>query len=98
MPNPTDSRTTAPTHPPMRDLLIVARDRVHLYEFLQHAYGGSEEITILLDRRNGDRRQAAQPVLEERRGRERRRPPTVADDVRFQPYVLVSPHSRRPHD
>ena len=98
MPSPTESLSTAPTHPPVRDLLIVARDRVHLYEFLQHAYGGSEEITILLDRRNGDRRQAAQPVLEERRGRERRRPPTVADDVCFQPYVLVSTRDRRPHD
>jgi hypothetical protein len=81
----------------VRELLIVARDRVHLYEFLQHAYGGSEEITILLDRRQGDRRQTAQPVREERRGRERRRPPTLADDVRFQPYVLVSPHYQRPH-
>ena len=98
MPNPTDSRTTAPTHPPVRDLLIVARDRVHLYEFLQHAYGSSEEITILLDRRTGDRRQIVQPVVDERRGRERRRPPTLANDLRFQPYVLVSPHDRRPHD
>jgi hypothetical protein len=98
MPGPTESLSTAPTHPPVRDLLIVARDRVQLYEFLQHAYGGSEEITILLDRRNGDRRQAAKPVLEERRARERRRPATLADDIRFQPYVLVGARYRRPHD
>ncbi len=83
---------------PVRGLLIVARDQGDLYDCLQHAYGDGETITVLVDRRQGDRRRAVQPLLAERRHKERRRPCTAADDLRFQQYVLARPHYRRPHD
>ena len=88
------------SRPAVCGLLIVARDQRDLYEALQYAYGDSETITVFLDRRQRERRQAVQPMLvlaEQRRG-ERRRPATIADDLRFQQYVRVRPHDRRPHD
>ncbi len=72
--------------PPVRGLLIVARDQPDLYDCLQHAYGDSEMLTVLLDRRQGERR------------RERRRPLAITEDLRYQQYVLVRPHYRRPRD
>lgn len=90
---PTNGLSTSPARPTVRGLLIVARDQGDLYDCLQHAYGDSETITVLLDRRR-----AVQPMMGERRRGERRSPLSIADDLRFQQYVLVRPHSRRPHD
>ena len=95
---PTTGRCTSPTPPPVRGLLIVARDRVDLYEALQHAYSDSETITVLLDRRQGERRQSIQPVAGDRRRGERRSLLSLADDLRCQQYVLARPHYRRSHD
>ena len=93
MSGPRKGLSTPPTRPPVRALLIVARDQWDLYEALRSAYGDSETITVLLDRR-----QVVQPVLGERRRGERRSLPSIADDLRFQQYVLVRPHYRRPRD
>jgi hypothetical protein len=79
-------------------LLIVARDQGDLYDCLQHAYADSETITVLLDRRHAERRRSVQPVAGDRRRGERRSLLSLADDLRFQQYVLVRPHSRRSHD
>lgn len=89
---------TPTVRPTVRGLLIVARDQVDLYESLQYAYGDSETITVLLDRRLAERRRAVQPMMAERRRGERRSPLSIADDLRFQQYVLVRPHFRRPRD
>ncbi len=94
----TKGRTTLPTHPAVRSLLIVARGQVDLYHTLQHAYGDSEEIRVLVDRRQADRRRAVQPVPGERRRSERRCLPNLEHDLRLQKYVLVRPHYRRPRD
>ena len=80
---------TRPGRSAVRGLLIVAQDWVDLYEFLQRAYGDSEELALLLDRRKGDRRRAVQSVSVERRHGERRRLPAPSDDLRLQPYVLA---------
>ena len=95
---PPNALRTSPTRPPVRGLLIVAQDQGDLYDCLQHAYSDSETITVLLDRRGGERRRRVQPVAGERRRTERRSLLSLADDLRFQQYVLVRPHSRRPHD
>jgi hypothetical protein len=79
-------------------LLIVARDQVALYESLQYAYSDREGIAVLFDRRQTDRRRDVQLVAGERRRRDRRSLPSIADDLRFQQYVLARPHYRRPHD
>jgi hypothetical protein len=90
--------TTPAARPTVRGLLIVARDQGDLYEALQDAYGDSETITVLVDRRLGDRRRSGEPVPGERRRRERRGLPNIDHDLRCQQYVLVRPHARRPHD
>jgi len=95
---PTNGLSIPTVRPTVRGLLIVARDQADLYESLQYAYGDSETITVLLDRRLAERRRAAQPMLAERRHGELRSPLSIADDLRFQQYVLVRPHYRRPHD
>jgi len=95
---PAKRSRTPPTRPAVRGLLIVARDRVDLYETLQHAYGDSETLTVLLDRRQGERRRSVQPVAGYRRRGERRSLLSIADDLRVQQYVLVRPHYRRPRD
>jgi hypothetical protein len=79
---PTTWPTTPSAQSAARGLLIVARDQRDVYDCLQHTYGDSERIIVLLDRRQG----------------ERRHPSTIAEDLRFQQYVLVRPHDRRPHD
>jgi hypothetical protein len=83
---------------PVRGLWIVTRDQVSLYEALQYAYRESWRMTVLLDRRQGERRQSAQPVAGERRWRDRRRPPSRTDDLCRWGYVLVRPDHRRPQD
>jgi len=95
---PPNGLHTPPTRPPARGLLIVARDQRDLYDCLRHAYGDSEEITVLLDRRRVERRRAAQSVAGDRRRGERRSVRSIAEDLRYQQYVLVRPHFRRPHD
>jgi hypothetical protein len=76
----------------------VARNQVDLYQTLQAEYDASETLTVLLDRRQGYRRRAVQTVMAEQRRGDRRSPLSTADDLRFQPYVLVRPHYRRPPD
>lgn len=85
------------TRPPVRSLLIVARDREDLYEALRAEYGDSETLTVLRDRRQGERRRA-EPVSDDRRRADRRTLLSIADDLRFQQYVLVRPHYRRPRE
>jgi len=52
----TKGRPSRPTPPAVRGLLIVARGQGELYHILQHAYGDREELRVLLDRRQADRR------------------------------------------
>jgi hypothetical protein len=94
----TDVRKTRLERLAVRGLLIVARDQADLYDCLQHAYGDSEEVTVLFDRRQAERRRTVRPMPGERRRIDRRKPPSLAEDLRFQQYVLVRPHDRRPHD
>lgn len=94
----TNRLTTLLTHPPVRSLLIVARDHGDLYETLRTEYGDSETLTVLLDRRQGERRRRAERVLADRRRADRRIALSIAEDLRLQPYVLVRPHYRRARD
>jgi RNA polymerase subunit RPABC4/transcription elongation factor Spt4 len=57
-----------------RHLLIVARDRILLYEQLRRAFAGNQSVQVLLDRRHRERRQGkGQPATERRRGDRRAR-------------------------
>jgi len=88
---PPNGLHTPPTRPPMRGVLIVARDQQALYRNLQRAYRDTDEILVLRDRRQGERRRGIHPVADERRQRERRRLPALAEELRVQHYVLVYP-------
>ena len=57
-------------------LFIVARHNVQLYEYLKQEFAG-EPVTVMLDRRQGERRQRGdEPAGEERRKGDRRREDT----------------------
>ena len=86
------------TGTPARGLLIVARDHLDLYRSLEQAFGGSQRVTVLLDRRREERRRAVRAVESDLRRIDRRSFPHVEDDLRLRKYVLVRPHHRRPHD
>ena len=94
MSNPGKAFSVRPLRRAERGLLIVARDQGDLYDCLRHAYGDGEAITVLLDRRQGERRRRVQPVAGERRHHERRSPPAITHVLRCQPYVLAYPNSQ----
>jgi hypothetical protein len=98
MPGSNNGVSTPATQTAVRGLLIVARDQIELCRSLKQAFGDSERVTVLLDRRQGERRHGIQPVTADRRGIDRRSLPHIEDDLRLRKYVLVRPHYRRPHD
>ena len=90
--------STTPMRAAVQGQLIVARDSGALCQVLQESFAARGSFTVVVDRRRADRRRAVQPVMEERRCGERRSSPSIADDLRYQQYVLVRPQSHRPHD
>jgi len=52
--------------------IIVARDREALFQHFKEAFTGNASITVILDRRGGDRRAAATPTSTDRRRGDRR--------------------------
>jgi len=71
------SRRRADRKESRRHLLIVARDRLKLYEHLQRAFDGNDMMEVILDRRAGDRRQRRGANVAERRQTDRRSRPAV---------------------
>ena len=84
-------RRRIPPPQAVRPLLIVARDQGELYRIVQRAYRETDEILVLRDRRQGERRRASQPVATERRRGDRRRAPSLAHELGSQHFALVSP-------
>ena len=82
----------------VRGLIIVSRDQPDLWQALTQEFGQSQEIRVLLDRRQGERRKDNQAHAPDRRGADRRSLPRIEDDVRSRQYVLVRPHYRVPRD
>jgi hypothetical protein len=95
MPIPAQNPQATPGGPGDPGLLIVARDQGDLYDALRHAYADTKALTVLVDRRQAERRRECQTVPGERRRGERRSLPTLAHDLRFQQYLLVRPPRRR---
>ena len=56
-------------------LLIVPRDRQDLYEYLKRQFVAVDNFEVILDQREGERRQRSEPREPERRRAQRRRPP-----------------------
>ena len=98
MPETRSTLNVQPKRNIVRGLIIVARDQPDLWRTLMREFGQSQEIRVLLDRRQGERRKEDQSYVPDRRGVERRSLPRIEDDVRSRQYVLVRPHYRMPRD
>ena len=64
-----------------RHLFIVSRHHLGLYEYLIERFAGDAKVTVILDRRVGDRRQANASHHDDRRGGNRRAPRLPDDDL-----------------
>jgi hypothetical protein len=78
-----------------RWFIVVRRDRAELCQQLGESFGGDPRITVILDRRQSERRGTRGPLLlvaaERRRWKDRRTPPTDEDgpmwaSLGFQPH------------
>ncbi len=81
---------------PARSFIIVARDQHELWQALTREFKNIPEIRVVLDRRREERRRVALPVVEDRRGAQRRSLPHLEDDLRARKYVLVRPRQQQP--
>jgi hypothetical protein len=72
-----------------REIFVVARDRPDLYRYLSQTFADAENVQVILDRRNGDRRGTgggdASPREDDRRGR-----PNVEQDLRSVGYAFIT--------
>ena len=73
----------------IRLLFIVARDRLGLYDYLSNHFSQEKEVIVILDRRRTERRESFQPYEPERRGKDRRREPTIDNYLRSLGYMIV---------
>ncbi len=82
----------------VRGLIIVSRDQPELWRELEREFGHSEDIQVILDRRQAERRRRPRFYTGDRPVADRRSLPRIEDDIRLRQYVLVRPHYRTPRD
>ena len=70
-------------------LFIVARHNLQLYEYLKQEFSG-EPVTVILDRRQTERRQEDLPHLDERRSGERRAHADVDQALQARGFVVIA--------
>ena len=87
--------------PGARQLLIVAKNRLKLYQYMRRAFQGNETVRVLLDQRAGERRRSSGTAPEaERRRADRRRAVHVDDLLRVLGWAIVlqdHPENKRPN-
>lgn len=81
-----------------RYLAIVARDRPDLVSRVSRLFLMDEKVDVILDRREGERRQHIRAHVAERRAAERRRAPRPEADLALHPVVIASRHHDLPAD
>ena len=69
-------------------LFVVARSKAALYDDLKRELG-ARPVTVILDRREGERRQRVQPDASERRARDRRRQAAFDEKLRTRGFAVV---------
>jgi hypothetical protein len=94
----TKRHRSSPTPLVALNQLIVARDRPDLYRALRRRVAACANVTIIFDRRQGERRHTAQSVPFDRRRGERRSARNPPNDLRRRGYIFARPQSRCPHD
>ncbi len=70
-------------------LFIVARNQPYRLDYLRQALSGEAEVQVILDRREGERRQRVQAAKAERRRADRRRLPENDDKLRSFGFVIT---------
>ena len=74
-----------------RHLFIVSRQHPRLYEYLVERFRDDSKVTVLVDRRSGERRRAAPDRAdEERRAAERRQDRPVDDNLNIRSHLIVT--------
>jgi len=73
-----------------RQLLIVAKNRLKLYQYMRKAFHGNETVRVLLDQRVGERRRSSGAASgPDRRRTDRRRSVQVDDLLRVLGWAIV---------
>src|SRR5262249_1211766 len=72
-----------------RQMIVVARNREHLYNFLKRAFEGNETVQIIPDRRFRERRQRSTPHEGGRRQGSRRSPKTIDGMLAAMGWTIV---------
>jgi len=63
-----------PEDPRRRMYVVLRRPYAYLQDGLRRSFEGQEEVQVMVDRRQRERRQASQPVASDRRRTDRRAP------------------------
>jgi hypothetical protein len=79
----------------VRQLIIVAGNRTHLYEHLKQGFAGNETVRVLLNRRVVTRRERSGPSEAERRQADRRFSSRIDALLRAIGWAIVLPGLRR---
>lgn len=89
MPGVSEPPKAQPTGDKVRCVFIVARDQSDLWHYLRQHFAREEEVQVILDRRRGERRQRNRVTETERRQADRRRQPSVDNDLRYRSFVIL---------
>jgi hypothetical protein len=73
-----------------RHLFIVSRDHQELYTYLTERFADDPKVSVILDRRVGERRRVSVPVAVERRQADRRQRPEIDAEIRTRSYAIVT--------
>jgi hypothetical protein len=74
-----------------RELFIVGRDRVDLYRYLSQTFADAENVEVIWDRREGERRRrGSNGVALDRRRRDRRTRLSADEDLKTVGYVFLA--------
>lgn len=83
-------RGAPPNLVPQRHLFIVARGAPDVARFLMEQFPPDSNVSVVVDRRLGDRRSARSPVPAERRAGDRRRRADVEQELRRRSHAFVT--------
>lgn len=70
-------------------LLVVAHYNLGLYDFLKERFAEDQEVTVILDRRKGERRRPGPASGSQRRGPDRRTPELTDGALRLHGFVAI---------
>lgn len=71
-------------------VVIVARHDADLFARVSEQLLDDPRVSVILDRRHGERRQESKRYWRERRANARRQPPDYWDDTRYHPVIVVA--------